>query len=217
MKLESYGILIAIRPINERDALAHVFSRDYGVIAGVMRGAVVTKKNKPLVGQTGGVVWNARLDSQLGTFHWDIERNVAANIMLNTNALMAMNAAFSLIDVLLPEREAYLDLYHATIALLEKLASDDVARTYLDWEIKLLHDLGYALDLSRCSGCGVKHDLNYLSPRTGRAVCDTCAVPYLNKLYKLPLNLNVTLCFLENVCVQQGVGLPVMRTILKII
>ena len=215
MKLESDGILIAMRPINERDALAHIFSRDYGIVAGVMRGAVVAKKNKPLVGQVGTMSWNARLDSQLGIFHWDVDRNMVANLMLKPNALMAMNSAFSLIDTFLPEREAYSDLYQATIDLVEGLANFDTESVYLGWEIKLLHDLGYALDLSRCSGCGVTHDLNYLSPKTGRAVCDNCARPYLNKLYKLPLNLNVSLRFLENVCVQQGVELPVMRTILK--
>lgn len=215
MKLESDGILIAMRPINERDALAHIFSRDYGIVAGVMRGAVVAKKNKPLVGQVGTMSWNARLDSQLGIFHWDVDRNMVANLMLKPNALMAMNSAFSLIDTFLPEREAYSDLYQATIDLVEGLANFDTESVYLGWEIKLLHDLGYALDLSRCSGCGVTHDLNYLSPKTGRAVCDNCARPYLNKLYKLPLNLNVSLRFLENVCVQQGVELPVMRTMLK--
>ena len=53
MKLESNAILISIRPFNEKDAVARVFSRDYGILVGVMRGAVVAKKNKPLVGQVG--------------------------------------------------------------------------------------------------------------------------------------------------------------------
>ena len=147
MKLESEGILIAMRPINERDALAHIFSRDCGVVAGVMRGAVVAKKNKPLVGQVGGMIWNARLDSQLGTFHWDADKNIAANLMIKPVALMAMNAAFALIDALLPEREEYSNLYDATIELIKKLSLSDVGGAYLDWEIKLLHYLGYALHL----------------------------------------------------------------------
>lgn len=217
MKLESYGVLISLRPINERDVVAHVFSRDCGVVAGVMRGALVAKKNKPLVGQLGSMAWNARLDSQLGTFHWEVDKNMAANLMLNQSALMAMNAAFALVYSLLPERECYSGLYDATIDLLKKLAVSDVVDAYLEWENILLHELGYALDLSHCSGCGVKSDLNYLSPRTGRAVCDKCAQPYLDKLYKLPLNLDITLRFLENICLQQGGSVPVMRLMMKII
>lgn len=212
MKLESTGILISLRPFNERDCLAHIFTRDYGVVVGMMRGAAVAKKNRPLVGQIGNMSWNARLDSQLGAFHWEAERNMSASIILNPSALMAMNAAFALIDTLLPEREPYPVLYDEAINLL----SGDIECGYLDWEICLLRELGYALDLTHCSGCGRTDDLRFLSPRTGRAVCDTCATPYINKLYKLPLNLAVTGRFLENVCAQQGTEVPIMRRMLKI-
>ena len=214
MKLESDGILIALKPFNERDALGHIFTRDNGILVGVLRGAAVAKKNIPQIGQVGCVVWTARLDSQLGVFHWEAERNIAANIMLNPNALMFMNSAFDLLNTLLPEREAYIDLYNATNRLLDCLACGDTD-SYLQWEICLLRELGYALDLSKCSGCGRIESLEYLSPRTGRAVCSTCAQPYLAKLYKLPVDTNVTLRFLESICLQQGTQIPLMRKLLK--
>ncbi len=215
MKLESDGILISMRPLNERDALGRVFSCDFGIIAGVLRGAVLAKKNKPLVGQVGHAVWNARLDSQLGTFHWEGEKNIAAGLMQNPAALMAMNTAFCLIDVLLPEREAYSDLFDATMQLINDLLVKNTESCYLNWEQVLLRELGYALDLSHCSGCGCGDGLNYLSPRTGRAVCDVCAQPYVDKLYKLPLNLDITRRFVDNVCMQQGVQMPMLRTMMK--
>lgn len=214
MKLESAGILIGLRPFNERDAIARVFTRDFGVLVGMMRGANVAKKNRPLVGQVGEAVWNARLDSQLGTFHWDSEKNLSATIMMKPGVLIKMNVAFEILCALLPEREEYATLYDETLELLGALACGDVD-AYLTWEINLLRDLGYALDLSRCSGCGATDALNYLSPRTGRAVCDTCAAPYVDRLYKLPVNLDTTLRFLENICAQQGVVVPSMRRMIK--
>lgn len=214
MKLESVGILISLRPFNERDAIARVFTRDFGVLVGLMRGANVAKKNRPLVGQVGTVSWNARLDSQLGMFHWEAEKNLSATIMMKPDMLLAMNSAFEILGTLLPEREEYTGLYNETLDLLAALACGDV-RAYLTWEINLLRDLGYALDLSKCSGCGVTDGLNYLSPRTGRAVCDKCAMPYIDKLYKLPLNLNTTMRFLENICLQQGADVPQMRRMIK--
>lgn len=213
MKLESDGILISLRPFNERDCVARIFTREYGVVVGMMRGALGAKKNRPLVGQIGSMSWNARLDSQLGVFHWEAVKNLAAMIMLKPTALMAMNSAFALIETLLPEREAYPNLYDETVMMLEQGPEEN----YLPWEISLLRELGYALDLSHCSGCGKTMDLNFLSPRTGRAVCDACAQPYLNRIYKLPLNLGVTGRFLESVCQQQGAEMPVMRRMLKII
>ncbi len=215
MKLESDGILISLRPFNERDSIAHIFTYDYGVVCGMMRGAVIAKKNRPLVGQIGTMTWNARLDSQLGVLHWDAGRNLAAALMMDATRLAYMNAAFSLIDTLLPEREQYPELYAETIEMLSQIVTPRAASHYLQWEINLLRDLGYALDLTRCSGCGTCEQLNYLSPRTGRAVCDTCAAPYIGRLYELPLNLDVTSRFLDAVCAQQGTNMPLARKMLN--
>ncbi len=206
MKLESDGILIVLRPLNERDSLAHIFTREYG-----MRGAVVAKKNRPLVGQVGFAAWNARLDTQLGAFHWEPAKNIGAPLMIDAKKLSFMNAAFALIAMLLPEREAYTNLYNSTINMLQNLVDGDSESIYLNWEIGLLRELGFALDLSHCSGCGCVENLNYLSPKTGRAVCDNCAAPYISKLYKLPVNLDVTLQFISAVCGQMGVNVPPAR------
>ena len=81
MKFESVGILISLRPFNERDAIARIFSRDFGIMVGMLRGAIVAKKNKPLIGQFGNFSWNARLDSALGVFHWEPERNLVAVVI----------------------------------------------------------------------------------------------------------------------------------------
>lgn len=215
MKLESDGILISLRPFNERDSIAHIFTYDYGVVCGMMRGAVASKKNRPLVGQIGAMTWNARLDSQLGVVHWDASRNLAATLMMDATRLSFMNAAFSLINTLLPEREQYRELYTETVDMLSQIATQHPTHHYLKWEVNLLRELGYALDLTRCSGCGARESLNYLSPRTGRAVCDTCAAPYIGRLYKLPLDLGVTLRFLDAICAQQGTNMPLARKMLN--
>lgn len=212
MKLESTGILIGMRAIGERDSVAIIFTHDFGVMRGVMRAAQIAKKNKPLVGQVGAMSWMARLDSQLGAFHWEADKNLAATLMMRPRALACMNAAFELLVALLPERERFEHLYARTIDMLRELATaPDVDAVYLAWEVELLRDAGYALDLTRCSGCGRTESLHYISPRTGRAVCDTCAAPYVAKLYKLPLTLDTTLRFIEGACAQQGAIVPPAR------
>jgi DNA repair protein RecO (recombination protein O) len=215
MKLESNGILIGLHPIGERDSIAHIFTRDFGMMHGVLRAAQIAKKNRALVGQVGYVAWNARVDSQLGTFHWESYENLSAPLMNNMRALSAMNSAFALLDSLLPERESYVNMYDATISLLRTMTQEDVIKQYLEWEIKLLRESGYALDLSHCSGCGCTTNLDYLSPRTGRAVCDNCAAPYINKLYKLPITLDTTLHFVSGICAQTGIDVPMIRQYLS--
>lgn len=216
MKLESVGILIDMRPLNERDSLARVFTADFGVLTGIMRGAIVAKKNKPLIGQVGTVSWNARLDSQVGVFHWEGVRNMAAYVMSDAGRLGMLNAAFALIAALLPERERYDALYAETLDFLAALpgAMNPVAE-YLKWEENFLRDIGYALDLSACAGCGRHDNLNYLSPRTCRAVCDDCAAPYVTRLYTLPMSLDTGRRLLEHICVGVGSTLPPARQLLR--
>ena len=215
MQIETNGILINIKPFSERDAIAHIFTVDNGVMVGMLRGAVVARKNKPLIGQYGAVSWNARLDSQLGVFHWDAEKNLSAPLMMNNELLKIMNAMFALIYSLLPERESYEHLYNETFELLSKLSGcKNPYDLYLGWEIDLLRDLGYALDMTKCSGCGTTDNLCYLSPKTGRAVCVDCGAPYMDRLYKLPLNLDVTKRFIGNVCEVQGLEIPIARKII---
>ena len=211
MTLESNGILIALRPFGERDSVARIFTSDFGVLCGMMRGAQIARKNKPLVGQFGAVAWNARLDSQLGAFHWDAEKNLAATLMMSAETLAYMNSAFALVAALLPEREQYRALYDETLDLLHGLTGASPYDVYLRWEISLLRELGYALNLNACSGCGTHDNLEYLSPRTGRAVCANCGAPYAERLYKLPMNLDLTRRFLERACMFQGVDLPAAR------
>ena len=212
MQIESNGILINIKPFSERDAIAHIFTKNSGVLTGMLRGAVVARKNKPLIGQIGHVIWNARLDSQLGVFHFENEKNLSAPLILNNDLLKIMNATFSLIYALIPERESYEQLYLRTIDLLSNLPNtNNPYDLYLQWEIDLLKDLGYALDLTKCSGCGRTDNLCYLSPKTGRAVCENCGAPYVDKLYKLPINLNVTKRFINNICAIQGIDVPSAR------
>ncbi len=211
MKLESDGLLISLRPLGERDSIARIFTSEFGILCGVLRGAAVAKKNRPLTGQIGAAAWNARLESQLGAFHWDATRNLAAPLMTNPHTLAAMNAAFDLMGALLPEREQYAHLYNDTVAFLTALPGGNAASTYLNWETAFLRELGYALNLSACGGCGTHENLIYLSPRTGRAVCGTCGAPYADKLYELPLTLATTYKFIDNICITMGVDVPVSR------
>lgn len=210
MKLESIGIIIGIRPFGERDAVARIFTRDHGVLAGMIKGAQTAKKNRPLVGQCGNASWNARLDCQLGVFHFESDRNLAAPLMSAGRALACMNSAFALLAAMLPEREPYPDLFENTVGMLASISRD-----YTDWEIRLLRALGYALDLSKCSNCGRDDDLKFLSKRTGRAVCSDCAAPYIDKVFPLPIGLATTEFFLSRAAADMGAKLPVERTIIS--
>ncbi|GHS96983.1 DNA repair protein RecO [Bacteroidia bacterium] len=220
MKLESVGIIVGLRPFEDRDALARIFTRDFGILSGILKGAQVAKR-KPLIGQIGAVSWNARLESQLGAFHFESDKNLLAPLFAWSDALALANSALALCAAFLPEREKYPALFLQTIKMFEllnqipdKTASGVSGMThyYLSWEIDMLREMGYAMDLTRCGGCGRCADLTHISRRTGRAVCSVCAAPYAEHCFEMPVTLLVTRHFLERAAADLGMrSLPVER------
>ncbi len=88
---------------------------------------------------------------------------------------------------LLPERDPHPELYAATLDILR--AFDDAGlwpTLFVRWELQLLGELGFGLDLSECAATGVDADLIYVSPRSGRAVSRDAGKPYCDRLLKLP-------------------------------
>jgi DNA repair protein RecO (recombination protein O) len=88
---------------------------------------------------------------------------------------------------LLPERDPHPELYAATLDILR--AFDDAGlwpALFVRWELQLLGELGFGLDLSECAATGVDADLIYVSPRSGRAVSRDAGNPYCDRLLKLP-------------------------------
>ena len=103
-------------------------------------------------------------------------------------ALAGLNAVCALLLFVLPEREAHAELYRKTLILLDILDQPEIwTLAYLNWEMALLEEMGFGLDLRRCAVLGEKaNDLSYISPKTGRAVSRAGAGEWANRLLPLP-------------------------------
>ena len=214
MQLDSIGFIISLSPFSERDLIAKIFTKDFGIILGIIKSGQ-TRKDKPLVGSFGNVSWVARLDSQLGTFHFEEQKNLIAKYISNSKLSFAVSNIFQLIESFLPEREKYQELFENTLNLIENLNINKTEELYLNWEIDFLKNLGYAIDVSKCCNCGRKDNLKYISPKTGRAVCENCGKTYDNKLLKMPISLNTTKRLLENISIDTNKQIPAIRNLLK--
>ena len=99
----------------------------------------------------------------------------------------AVGAVAALLNMLLPEREPAPEIYAATAALFDHLGTDpDWPLLYATWEMGLLAELGYGLDLTRCAATGGMQELVWVSPRSGRAVSRAAGEPYADRLLPLP-------------------------------
>ena len=81
-------------------------------------------------------------------------------------------------------------LFSETLHLIHDLEKEDFATRYVAWELGLLRELGFGLDLSSCAATGVVEDLAYVSPRSAQAVSRDSGAPYRDKLLPLPAFLH---------------------------
>lgn len=188
------GILLTVRRHGESAAIIDVFTAEHGRHAGVVRGGA-SRRVAPLLqpGSQLSVEWRARLEEHIGTYQFDVKQSRAAALMSNGDALAAMGSVASLLTAYVGEREAREGLFGATVALLDAICvRDDWIETYIGWELILMADLGFPLDLSRCAVTGAEDDLRWVSPKTGRAVSAAAGEPYADKLLPLPVFLGGT-------------------------
>lgn len=166
------GALIAARAHGEASMIVEVFTPSRGRHAGVVRGGASRKLAATMQpGTQVSVTWRARIEDHLGSFTIEPVRSRAPQVMDDKFALAGLNAVCALLSRSLPEREQHEALYERTVSLMDLLGQTDVwPLAYLHWEMALLDDLGYGLDLSACAVRGVNEDLSFISPRSGRAV-----------------------------------------------
>lgn len=188
MEWRDHGILLSQRRHGESAAIIEVFSESHGRHAGVVRGGA-SRRIAPILqpGAQLDLTWRARLEDHLGTFTVEPLRSRAAQAMSGRLALAGLNTVCALLTFCLPEREVHADLYQRTEQLLDLLGQNDIwPLAYMRWEMALLEEMGFGLDLSACAATGKTENLIYVSPKSGRAVSRDGAGEWADKLLPLP-------------------------------
>mgnify|MGYP000742250645 FL=1 len=187
MEWRAEGILLGVRRHGEHAAILDLFTAEHGRHMGVVRGGA-SRRMAPLLqpGAQLDATWRARLDAHLGSYTVELIRGRAAEAMGDRLALAGLSAVCALLSFCLPERHAYPALHARSLALLDGLGAERWPEAYLGWELALLEETGFGLDLSACAVTGVTQDLAYVSPRTGRAVSRAGAGDWADRLLPLP-------------------------------
>lgn len=187
MQWEAEALVLAARPHGESSAIIDVFTREHGRFGGLVRGGN-SRRQRPVL-QPGNMVsatWRARLSEHLGVMTVDAGRAYAAEAMSEPVLLAGLSSLCALMQVT-AERQAYPRLYDTVQVVLAEMDTPDIWLPLLArFEMALLEETGFGLDLSCCAATGVVEDLAYVSPRSGRAVSRAAAQPYLDKMFVLP-------------------------------
>ncbi|WP_132546093.1 DNA repair protein RecO [Rhodovulum euryhalinum] len=188
MEWRDEGAVLTVRPHGESAAIVELFTAAHGRHMGVVRGGA-GRRMAPVLqpGTQLAVTWKARLEDHIGSFTVEPVRSRAAHVLGDARALAGLNALTALLSFSLPERAPHPALYARSVTLLDLLGHADAwPLAYLRWELALLEEMGFGLDLSRCAVTGERDDLVYVSPKSGRAVSAGAAGEWADRLLPLP-------------------------------
>lgn len=187
MEWRDEGVILSVRRHGETSAIAEVLTARHGRCLGLVRGGR-SRSQRPVL-QPGNVVqatWRARLEEHLGHFTLEALSLKAGAILDEPFRLAGLTTLAGLAQVL-PEREPHARIYEAFRIVLDAIDQDEVWPALLvRWELGLLDELGFGIDLSCCAASGASEDLIYVSPKSGRAVSRAAGHPYRDRLLVLP-------------------------------
>lgn len=187
MNWSDEGIVLSVRPHGETAAVVELLTRAYGRHFGLLHGGQGRRLRPVLqIGNHVEATWKGRLSEQLGFFTIELRKGYAAGALERPLALAGLTSLCALAR-LLPERDPHPDLYEISLFVLSYLDDDSIwPALYVRWELNLLAELGFGLDLSSCAATGATENLVWVSPKSGRAVSAAAGEPYRDRLLRLP-------------------------------
>lgn len=188
MEWSDEGIVLAVRALGESSLIVSLLTSSHGRHSGLVHGGASRRRRGVL--QPGNRVqarWRARLADQLGTMTCEPAQVLAPGVLGDRARLAAIAAACAVAETALPEREPAATIYDSLSALLAAVEADaGWSADFVRWELGLLAELGFGLDLGCCAVTGVTANLVYVSPRSGRAVSAVAGWPWRDRLLRLP-------------------------------
>ena len=190
MRSETKAIVCALRSHGEHGAIVRLMTPEQGLVAAYVRGARGRRMRPVLIpGNVVQVELSARTETQLPQATVELVHS-RGPLLSEPLPAAAIEWAAVLTATVLPEGQPYPRLYEALEGLLDAIEAAPSASGWgaglVRYELLLLAELGFGLDLDRCAVSGGNDNLVAVSPKSGRAVSAAEAEPYAGKLLPLP-------------------------------
>jgi DNA repair protein RecO (recombination protein O) len=191
MEWTDEGIVLGVKRHGETSAILELMTREHGRHLGLVRGGA-GRTMRPVLqaGNQVRAVWRARLEQHLGQYVVEGLNLRVASMMSQSHAMYGVTHLAALCR-LLAERDPHPAMLPIVETILDHMHDAPVAAALIaQFELHLLGELGFGLELDTCALTGVQDDLTYVSPKSGRAVSRTAAEPWRDRLLRLPAFLH---------------------------
>ncbi|MEO8723480.1 MAG: DNA repair protein RecO [Sphingobium sp.] len=190
MNLSTPAIICAVRHHGEHGTIIRAMTPEHGLMSGYVRGGRSrTMRPVLLPGNRVEIEFRARTAEQLASATAELAHSIAP-LLAEPLAAVAIDWSCALTAAALPEDNAYPALYAALDGVLLAVEAAPVARGWavalVRYELLLLTELGFGLDLSACTVTGTSGPLSHVSPKSGAGVSAAGALGYETRLLPLP-------------------------------
>jgi len=191
MQWTDEGIVLGVKRHGETSVILELMTAERGRHLGLVRGGAGTRLRATLQpGNSLRATWRARLDDHLGNYAVEGLNLRAAGFLSAAHAVHGVTHLAALCR-LLAEREPHPRIFAVLGDILDSIDEPFAAAIAIArFEVDLLAELGFGLDLSSCAATGATADLIYVSPRSARAVSRTAGEEYRDRLLRLPAFLH---------------------------
>lgn len=193
MQWSDEGIVLGVKRHGEASAILELMTREHGRHLGLVRGGT-GRLMRPVLqpGNSVNAVWRARLDQHLGLYAVEGVNLRMGSLLGQSHAVYGVTHLAALCR-LLPERDPHPAIVPMVETILDHMQDPALASSLIvQFELHLLTELGFGLELDACAVTGTRDELIYVSPKSGRAVSRQAGAPWHDKLLRLPPFLNGT-------------------------
>lgn len=202
--IKDSGILLSCIPFQESKLLIHCFLKENGIIAGLIssssKGAYYANY---AVGSIVCATWKGRLREQLGYYRLEHLLSTISYVIQNKTAVLVINSIVAMLRASILERDPHVSLFNVVENTLRAITQSDsdlikILSLYIEFELELLMQVGFGLDLTKCAVTGKVDDLYYISPKSGKSVARDVGLKYHDLLFKMPDKIKTKASLKEN-------------------
>ena len=186
MQINDEGFILKRRKYGESSLIITFFSLGHGINTGLLKGVLKKDFGTYEIGNKVYIKSSFRLENQLWNCRFELIKNNSINYFDNKSKLNTLLSVCYLINLTLPLNIKQTKIFNKTDILINNLFKENFIKNYILWELFLLSELGYGLDLNKCVVSGNKNNLKYVSPKSGKAVSKSSGEEYKKKLLLLP-------------------------------
>jgi DNA repair protein RecO (recombination protein O) len=169
MQWSDEGYLLSKNNFNENSIIIEVFTLNHGKCTGIVYGGSSRKKKKMFqIGNKIFLNWVSKGVDRSGYFQAELIQPVAPLFFDDKKRSICILSATLILKILLPESQINKKIYKSFESLIKQLSAENWINIYINWELTLIKELGFEINLSNLKKINNTiniNDKNFLVPK----------------------------------------------------